>query len=473
MLKRYEIPKNLFSGTLPDKFFYVLACPNQRIYQDCLFIIYRQMSHGLSFGVEKNLMTDLLQDYFEGKGGDLEEDGMVLKNNRDKATAILRKLKDYGWIIEEDSDDYQTYLNLQDYAIEILKTLYAVATNSGVEYKGYISTIYTIIQSPDSFEDKSDLLRQVYENTDALISGLKSLHSNIKKYIEQLTGKKKVKEILESVFGEYRSEVIDKAYNRLITSDNVHKFRPAIMEGLESFAHDSNFIEEAAKGFAKKNECGLGEGMEEAKDIIEQTMYAFSNLDRLLGAIKSKNARYHKSAINAALFIANNTADTIGQINTILNFIAEDYKKRDITFEDVYECPELENLFSLQSLTYIDETSLYKPRTIKKLQVEEVYELEEVEDISEDELKDELKEQMNKGINKKKIKKTIDSILEDKDSVMVSDVDIIDDLGYLNLIYTYLYADDEQIGYEIHETNNLISKGKYSFKDFEIRRKKK
>ena len=78
------------------------------------------------------------------------------------------------------------------------------------------------------------MLLQILENTDLLITGLKNLNSNIKHYIDELTRHRTVAEIMDALFNDYITNIVDKAYHRLLTSDNVSKFRPEIIERLES-----------------------------------------------------------------------------------------------------------------------------------------------------------------------------------------------------------------------------------------------
>ena len=70
------------------------------------------------------------------------------------------------------------------------------------------------------------VLMQIWENTDLLITGLKNLNSNIKHYIDELTKHSTVAEIMDALFNDYITNIVDKAYHRLLTSDNVSKFRP-------------------------------------------------------------------------------------------------------------------------------------------------------------------------------------------------------------------------------------------------------
>lgn len=68
--------------------------------------------------------------------------------------------------------------------------------NEGLEYQGYVYTIYSILFTKENTA-YNIMLEQVYENTSKPVNGLKSLNSNIKKYIDIITTKKTPEEIMK------------------------------------------------------------------------------------------------------------------------------------------------------------------------------------------------------------------------------------------------------------------------------------
>ena len=95
-----------------------------------------------------------------------------------------------------------------------------------------------------------------------LITGLKNLSSGIKHYIDELTKYKTPAEIMDVLFNDYIENIVDKAYHRLLTSDNVSKFRPEIIERLESKSHSKAYVEKAGAELASIREIAP----EEAKN---------------------------------------------------------------------------------------------------------------------------------------------------------------------------------------------------------------
>ena len=55
---------------------------------------------------------------------------------------------------------------------------------------------------------------------------------------------------MDALFNDYITNIVDKAYHRLLTSDNVSKFRPEIMQCLEKRSHNEEFLEKASAEIA-------------------------------------------------------------------------------------------------------------------------------------------------------------------------------------------------------------------------------
>lgn len=121
-----------------------------------------------------------------------------------------------------------------------------------IEYQGYIYTIYSLVRS--NTDHPGIVLMQILENTDLLITGLKNLNSNIKRYIDDLTWHKTVAEIMDALFNDYITNIVDKAYRRLLTSDNVSKFRPEIIDRLENRSRSRSYLQKAAAELAEITE---------------------------------------------------------------------------------------------------------------------------------------------------------------------------------------------------------------------------
>ena len=290
---------NPLFGIIPKEFFTPLASPNRLVYWDCLCRLFQAMSAQLSFGIEREILVDELQFYFEqNQAAEFEEDDINGMDSRKKANEMLRLLGKYGWLEVETDKSYVQRVNFYDYAVKVMKTLLEISDGRKVEYQGYIYTIYSLVRT--NTDHPAVVLQQIRDNTDMLITGLKNLNSNIKHYIDELTKHKTVAEIMNALFNDYITNIVDKAYHRLLTSDNVSKFRPEIIERLEANGHSSRYIAKTSEELAAIREIPVGQAEELVYQTLHEIVEAFRNMDDILAEINRKNTQYQRAAVNRA-----------------------------------------------------------------------------------------------------------------------------------------------------------------------------
>ena len=147
---------------LPGNFFVPLSSPNRIVYWDCICRLFSVMEHQLSFGVEREVLVDELQYYFEqSAAADVVDEEFAEADSRGKANGILRKLEFYGWIEIETDKSYVQRVNFMDYAVRLIKTLLEIADGRKVEYQGYIYTIYSLVRA--NTDHPCNLYRDFFE----------------------------------------------------------------------------------------------------------------------------------------------------------------------------------------------------------------------------------------------------------------------------------------------------------------------
>lgn len=266
---------NIFE-VVPENFFVPLSSPNKLMYMNIISLIYKLVQNGLSYGIDKEILVDEIEDYLVGINYDLvNEEEEQLTSNREKAGSLIRKLIDCGWIYPETTNNYKQIINFQDYAVVILESFIKVVNKESLEYQGNIISIYSMLYSN---EKAGIVIKHAFENTKGIIIGLKTLNANIKKYMDRLTKQKTPEEIMQEFFGNYTKEVIDKSYHRLKTSENVSKYRPKIIAKLNEDLNDIQFLNEAGEFYREDQDLGsLEEGIEKVKDIIHNILDAFND----------------------------------------------------------------------------------------------------------------------------------------------------------------------------------------------------
>lgn len=454
---------------LPGNFFVPLSSPNRIVYWDCICRLFSVMEHQLSFGVEREVLVDELQYYFEqSAAADVVDEEFAEADSRGKANGIIRKLEFYGWIEIETDKSYVQRVNFMDYAVRLIKTLLEIADGRKVEYQGYIYTIYSLVRA--NTDHPGVVLLQILENTDLLITGLKNLNSNIKHYIDELTRHRTVAEIMDALFNDYITNIVDKAYHRLLTSDNVSKFRPEIIERLESRSRSRSYIEKASGELAQLQEISLEKAQDTVYRYLHEIIEAFRNMDDILNEINQKNTQYQRAAINRAKFLLSGDEDVRGQLKEILLAVNERINEDKMALGGIYEIGFLDDLIRLYSVSFLDERSFYSPTEGKKEFVPQKLENHEVDLEARQEKLRKMMEKMQRILSKEKIENYVLDQLQDRPQMMASQLPLASAEDFVKIIYIRLYGQRKKLKYYV-EPEEMIEVSGYRFRDFRIGRK--
>lgn len=454
---------------ISDNFFVPLASPNKIIYWECLVKLFTVMDHQLSFGVERDILVQELQYYFEQtQAAAIDEEGFAGKSSRDKANWMLRRLEYYGWIEVETDKSYVQRANFRDYAVKIIKTLLEIEEGKQIEYQGYIYTIYSLVRS--STDSPGIVLLSILDNTDMLITGLKNLNSGIKRYIDELTKYKTSAQIMDVLFNDYIENIVDKAYHRLLTSDNVSKFRPEIVERLESKSRSRSYIEKASAEIAGIREIGIEQAEELVYQYIHEIIDAFQNMDEILSQINQKNTQYQKAAINRAKFFLIGGEDIRGQLKEILSEVNEKINEENMELGGIYRIAFLDELIRIYSCSVLDERSLFVPIEGKK----EFKPVELMNDQPDTELRQaklkKMMEKMERVLNPQKINAYVLECMKDRAEILASQLPLETAEDFVHMIYVRLYGQRKNMKYVIEAGKDIAVNG-YRFRDFMIRKK--
>ncbi len=456
-------------NVIPGNFFTPLSSPNRIVYWDCICRLFSVMDNQLSFGVEREVLADELQYYFEQTtSAELVEEEFMEADSRGKANGILRRLEYYGWIEIETDKSYVQRVNFKEYAVRIIKTLLEIADGKQIEYQGYIYTIYSLVRG--RADQPGIVLLQILENTDLLITGLKNLSSNIKHYIDDLTRHSTVSEIMDALFNDYITNIVDKAYHRLLTSDNVSKFRPEIIERLESKSRSPKFIADASKEVAEVKEVSEEEARELVYHYLHQIIEAFRGMDDILNEINRKNTQYQRAAINRAKFLLSGNEDVRGQLREILLGINEAMNEEQMDPGGIYRLSFLDELIRIYQAGVIDDSSLYTPIEGRKEFVPQMLEDEEPDEALRRQKMEELTEKMQRVLSTEKIGNYVSEQLGDRRKMMATELPLSCPEDFIRIIYIRLYGQRKNMRYTVETTEEKEVNG-YRFKDFVIRRR--
>ena len=144
-----NINKNLFDA-LPIGFFNCLASgSSNRIYSDCLLLIYHEYDREITYRIARSRIRDALAIYLLENHIDYLDDEMTTDRNYNQlANSVIRKFcsKEVGWL-EEDTDDatYEKHIMMTEQGVFLAEFLQKMMKPEWEEFSSYIFNIYNIL----------------------------------------------------------------------------------------------------------------------------------------------------------------------------------------------------------------------------------------------------------------------------------------------------------------------------------------
>ncbi len=468
-----------FFSMIPDNFFSLLASKNKRIYLASIIQSFKTYETGSILGIEKRIVVDDLVNFLENSSylydvEDEEDEESNPQSKRELANYILRRMEECGWIYVDVTNDYEEILNFSDMAITICEALinaypYEADINEEEsntnyeehvnEYQGYIYTIYSILNNPDN-GDYVTKFNAVYTNTKQLIRAIRRLDSRLKEYINSVVETSEVKELMERLM-TFKTEVYDRSYLKMKTSDNINRYRLSIVSKLEELANDEFAMSMIVNDFKRKYSSDLA--VIKASKAVDEIIDVFNSIDSFILEIDNKNRTYINSTIGKIKFLLSEDDNIIGKLNTVLKHIKVSNEKGKI--DKAMRLVDTMYNFNYEKV-YNQESSLYTPRGTYSRNYNQMLDALSLDfTLTADFLK-----QFKSAYNEVEIKNFLESNMVD-DTLQASH--IIDynskNITVLMTVYSLMYS--ANLDYEITILNNIIDHKKYRLKDFMIKRR--
>lgn len=308
----------LFSR-LPDQFFQPLASPGRRHYAELLLIYYRLFLE-YHTGVERELVVARFAEYFAsidaaGLEQDFTEEELAVdtedaqesevevssdgeaasRDPRWLASYYLRRLIAYGWIGEEEQLDFSRLITIKSQARPFFEALEATDRGAEVEYESHIVAVYSSLTGESARDNGEHAVLNAHYHTRLLIESLKVLDQNIRSHVQSLfDGGETIPEILHSHYDVYMHEVIDHAYTRLKTSDNLSRYRPRIAKAISAVLEDNDWLDRTAERLSLIRRTDKGTARDRVRTMLLEIRDDLKSIDPILESIDDRNRRYSR-----------------------------------------------------------------------------------------------------------------------------------------------------------------------------------
>lgn len=222
--------------------------------------------------------------------------GFGLSDPQDYASYLLRRFVETGWVEREQHADYTEYIILPDYAFTLLEAFRSIQEQKPREYTGQLYTVHQLLTHEDENFSPALALTQAYENVRQVVRGLNELNHNIRRYIDRATRGREVAELLRLQYDDYAA-TLGPTYHALKTSDHVSRYRRDIVNKLQAWQSDADWLDRAADELATQARLTPAQAASEIAHYIRFIVQQLESLDPLLDEIDRRHAQYLRTSL--------------------------------------------------------------------------------------------------------------------------------------------------------------------------------
>lgn len=334
-------------ATIPDGFFNPLSGANRAHYA-ALLVLYWRTFQEFPRGVERSVLIARYADYVtrsrapiadeadDGNSGGFDGDGAGAANAAgaadsggegglfapDEAASVeparaiagrfLRTLVAAGWMSLETLEDYTRMVNVTPWARPFFEAFARIDEGLGAEYESHVVAVYSLLCSDAADDNGHYAVLNAHESTVALSDSLKALLQGIKDHYERLSGDEgdgvtgdgangrvasdRVAGLLHRHYDLYAGEILDGAYKRLKTSDNLSLYRPRILKRVQELKGNAEWLSASAAKYARGARISADEAKSRLVAMLDDISDVLKDLDPLLDEIDRRNMQYARSS---------------------------------------------------------------------------------------------------------------------------------------------------------------------------------
>ena len=317
----------LFSR-IPDRFFSILASSKKELYVQALFVVRQAIKTELV--IRRTDLVAMLMDSLDAviEDADFTEEALEegesaesVGNLSGKASLLLRRLKETGWIeTEYEVRSFDENITIPDYAVDVINLLYDLSNERVREYNSYVYATYaTLANASATPEYTLSALQAAYHNTISLIDELKTLFNNIRRYYRLIPGENDINTLLKEHFEDYKTKIIDAIYYPLKTMDSVPRFKHPILSILNEWNADDEIqnliVEQGLSRHVFENET---QAREETSVMINYIADTYDSIEEMLDEIDRKHNEYTNASVEHIRYLMNSDRGVKGKLIDLL-----------------------------------------------------------------------------------------------------------------------------------------------------------
>jgi hypothetical protein len=213
-------------------------------------------------------------------------------SDRALANLFLRRLVHTGWLSEETLSDYSRVINITPHGRPFFEALARVEEGLKTEYESHVVAIYSLLCGDAVEENGHYAVLNAHGSTQTLIDSLKVLSQSIKGHYDRLTAGTAapgISDILHLHYDLYAADILDGAYKRLKTSDNLSRYRPKIIKKVGDLLANEAWLNESARKLSRNNSLPQADNQRRLRTMLEDIRDTLRAVDPLLEDIDRRN----------------------------------------------------------------------------------------------------------------------------------------------------------------------------------------
>jgi hypothetical protein len=366
------------------------------------------------------------------------------------ANLFLRRLIGTGWLSEETLSDYSRVINITPHGRPFFEALAKVEEGLKTEYESHVVAIYSLLCGDAVEENGHYAVLNAHGTTQTLIDALKVLSQSIKGHYDRLTAdaaSSGISGILHLHYDLYAADILDGAYKRLKTSDNLSRYRPKIIKKVGDLLANEKWLNESARKLSRNNSLPQADMRRRLETMLEDIRDTLRAVDPLLEDIDRRNMLYARSSIERVKALLEPDSTLAGKLRQVVKDLYNRGKGSAKDGDDESGEPRLTH--RLHRVRTLAPQSLYRRyhREAAEFNREAVREDREAMEKAEAELFIRLQRQL--GV--KRVGEWLDG-RGGRERILSAQDLVWDESSFIRFIYSVLYADSRpSFGYDIED----------------------
>jgi hypothetical protein len=385
-------------------------------------------------------------------------------DDRALAGRFLRRLVGSGWLGEETLADFSRVINITAWGKPFFEALVRVEEGLKTEYESHVVNVYSSLCGEAVKENGHFMVLKAREEARALIDSLKVLSQSIKGYYDKLNAgavRARAGEVLHQHYDLYAGAVLDRAYKRLKTSDNVSRYRQSIFRQVTELLRDDKWLDASAGKYLRILQTTREECRKRLETMLEEIRDDLRSVDPLEDEIDRRNADYSRSSTEIIRAYIEPDSTVAGKLGTVIKALyGGNGELRDRLAHGICR------------VTFLSPSSLAFRRPREEGDFSPVVSKADLEALSRTE--DEFFRRMRRRLSLKRVGVWLDA-QGGKDRLLGPEELIRDGDSFIRFVYALLYGDSRKnFDYAVEEEappREPVSSAGYSVPDIRFRKK--